>query len=181
MTNWFYQLEGQEALGPVPTETLKTLAKKGILKPTDLLWKNGYEQWVKAKRLQGLFPESTSVLPPIPDDRKNKTESTSGQNKQENIHQRKNQPLTAKIKEEDSTQINLDHLINPDENIAQANYNSNKHEPNNNGPDFPPPLPVTTEDAQIWFFSKGKTQYGPISSSELLKLKHEIREKLGCM
>jgi hypothetical protein len=55
MTNWFYQLEGQEALGPVPTETLKTLAKKGILKPTDLIWKDGYEKWVKAKRLKGLF------------------------------------------------------------------------------------------------------------------------------
>ena len=126
MTNWFYQLEGQEALGPVPTETLKTLAKKGILKPTDLLWKNGYEKWVKAKRLQGLFPESTSVLPPIPDDRKNKTESTSGQNKQVNIHQRMSQPKTAKIQEKDSTQINLDQLINPDKNIAQANYNLNK-------------------------------------------------------
>jgi len=84
------------------------------LKPTDLIWKDGYEKWVKAKRLQGLFPKSTFVLPPIPDDRKNKTESTPGQNKQENIYQRKNQPLTAKIQEEDSTQINLDQLIKPD-------------------------------------------------------------------
>ena len=170
MTIWFYQLEGQEALGPVPTETLKTLAKNGKLKPTDLIWKDGYEKWVKAKRLQGLFPKSIFVLPPIPDDRKNKTESTSGQNKQENIYQIKIQPNTAKIQEKDSTQINLDQLINPDKNIAQASYNLNKHEPNNNRQDFPPPLPVTTEDAQIWFFSKGKTQYGPISSSELLKL-----------
>ncbi|MCY2936806.1 MAG: DUF4339 domain-containing protein [Planctomycetota bacterium] len=170
MTIWFYQLEGQEALGPVPTETLKTLAKNGKLMPTDLIWKEGYEKWVKAKRLQGLFPKSIFVLPPIPDDRKNKTESTSGQNKQENIYEIKIQPKTAKIQDKDSTQINLDQLINPDKNIAQASYNLNKHEPNNNRQDFPPPLPVTTEDAQIWFFSKGKTQYGPISSSELLKL-----------
>ena len=117
MTIWFYQLEGQEALGPVPTETLKTLAKNGKLMPTDLIWKEGYEKWVKAKRLQGLFPESIFVLPPIPDDRKNKTESTSGQNKQENIYQIKIQPNTAKIQEKDSTQINLDQLINPDEEL----------------------------------------------------------------
>lgn len=117
MTIWFYQLEGQEALGPVPTETLKTLAKNGKLKPTDLIWKDGYEKWVKAKRLQGLFPKSIFVLPPIPDDRKNKTESTSGQNKQENIYQIKIQPNTAKIQEKDSTQINLDQLINPDEEL----------------------------------------------------------------
>ena len=44
MTIWFYQLEGQEALGPVPTETLKTLAKNGKLKPTDLIWKDGYQK-----------------------------------------------------------------------------------------------------------------------------------------
>jgi hypothetical protein len=50
-------------LGPVPTETLKTLAKKGILKPTDLIWKEGYEKWVKAKRLRGLEFISSGKIP----------------------------------------------------------------------------------------------------------------------
>jgi GYF domain 2 len=72
MSNWFYQLEGKEAEGPVSTTQLKELAKNGTLKQTDLIWKEGYEKWVKAKRLLGLF--AIKQPPELPTERrKNET------------------------------------------------------------------------------------------------------------
>lgn len=167
MTNWFYQLEGKEAEGPVSTARLKELAKDGILKPTDLIWKDGYEKWVKAKRLQGLEFKFLPTFPPLPDNRKNS--SLSGKEKAPVNSDDKNSSTDASSKI-DLNEFDL-HLIN-DSKIQSTNLKST-NEPSlvkSSGPDFPPPLPNSSDDDPVWYFSKGKNQYGPVSASEILKL-----------
>ena len=170
MTNWFYQLEGQEALGPVPTETLKTLAKKGILKPTDLIWKDGYEKWVKAKRLQGLFPEKANNLPPIPDDRKTYSERKIDHPDQRLVTNQENKDALSVIFNNEFEKLNLDSVMTSKNNNTYTEELIKNQETKKQEPDFPPPLPKISDDTPIWYFSKGKNQYGPISTIEILRL-----------
>src|ERR1043166_4789041 len=53
---WYYTSEGQ-AREPVTGSELKQLAAAGQLKPTDLVWKEGMSQWVRASLAPGPFEE----------------------------------------------------------------------------------------------------------------------------
>ena len=58
MANQWHYTKGDERIGPVSSDDLKQLAASGELKPDDLIWKDGLEDWKPASQLKGLFPES---------------------------------------------------------------------------------------------------------------------------
>lgn len=57
-TQWYYSgSNGQQ--GPVSSSELKALAGNGSLAPTDLVWKEGLEDWIEATKVRGLIsPEA---------------------------------------------------------------------------------------------------------------------------
>ncbi|MBP89399.1 MAG: hypothetical protein CMJ64_22255 [Planctomycetaceae bacterium] len=60
---WFYSRDGQYR-GPVTPAGLKQLAASNGLSPDDLVWREGMDDWVPAKRVQHLFPKPTQPPPP---------------------------------------------------------------------------------------------------------------------
>ena len=67
---WFYTTKKQQ-MGPVSWMDLRELADTGILKPHDMVWTEGMEEWVKAVQQRGLFAHgdgggriSATKLPP---------------------------------------------------------------------------------------------------------------------
>ena len=58
--------KGGQQQGPVSSKQLKQMAATGQLQPTDLVWKEGMEQWVAASSIKGLFAATTSTPPPPP-------------------------------------------------------------------------------------------------------------------
>ena len=61
---WYYK-QNNEQHGPVSTEQLKQLASRGQIQPTDLICKQGTDQWIPAGRVKGLLPASSSKLPSV--------------------------------------------------------------------------------------------------------------------
>jgi hypothetical protein len=59
---WFYAQENQR-FGPVSAAELKALADAGKLRPEDLVWREGMDGWVPARRVKGLFEAES---PPVP-------------------------------------------------------------------------------------------------------------------
>ncbi len=53
---WYYA-EGERQKGPVSAEELKRFVELGRVKPTDLVWQPGMDDWVAAKTIRGLVPE----------------------------------------------------------------------------------------------------------------------------
>lgn len=64
---WHYRVDGVQH-GPVTSADLKSLAGAGQLKATDLVWKEGLDQWVAASSVKGLLPVSppSAATPPPP-------------------------------------------------------------------------------------------------------------------
>jgi len=62
---WHYSRAGKKH-GPVSSVELQGLARKGLLSPEDLVWKEGMQAWQKAERLKGLFPAVAAAPPPMP-------------------------------------------------------------------------------------------------------------------
>jgi hypothetical protein len=56
---WFYTTNKQK-MGPVSWQELHELAEAGILKPSDTVWTEGMDKWVKAINQKGLFGEGGS-------------------------------------------------------------------------------------------------------------------------
>src|SRR5262245_34615342 len=56
MGEWYYTTNNQQ-MGPVSWDELRQLASSGLLHPTDMVWKEGMADWVKATRTDGLFSE----------------------------------------------------------------------------------------------------------------------------
>src|SRR2546421_607851 len=56
-TEWFYTTNKQE-MGPVSWQELTELVQAGILKPHDLVWTEGMDDWVKAINQEGLFTDA---------------------------------------------------------------------------------------------------------------------------
>ncbi|MFO0966156.1 MAG: GYF domain-containing protein [Gemmataceae bacterium] len=52
---WFYTRGGRQVDVPVSGPELRQLASKGLLKPTDLVWREGMPQWVRAATAPDLF------------------------------------------------------------------------------------------------------------------------------
>jgi hypothetical protein len=53
---WYYTNQGRQ-VGPVNETMLKQLASTNYLRPTDLVWKQGYPQWIPANTIPGLFAQ----------------------------------------------------------------------------------------------------------------------------
>jgi hypothetical protein len=60
---WYYG-EGERQKGPVTADELKRLVELGRVKPTDLVWQPGMDDWVPAKSIRGLVPESVDLSEP---------------------------------------------------------------------------------------------------------------------
>lgn len=149
MSKWFYKLEGKEVEGPISTTQLKELAKNGTLKQTDLIWKEGYEKWVKAKRLQGLYDKKNISLPPIPEDRKSVSSFNSEQKNNPINHQRKERKY---IKKEEKKHLK----IQPDSEIPNKNKEISSDRLQklpDNCPEFPASH-VNLENQKIFSFRK---------------------------
>ena len=52
-TEWYYS-QGKARLGPVSSLELRELAALGQLQPTDLVWKDGFAEWVAASKVKDL-------------------------------------------------------------------------------------------------------------------------------
>src|ERR1019366_6235442 len=53
---WFYTTNKQQ-MGPVSWMELHELAQVGILKPRDLVWSEGMDEWIQASAKKGLFAD----------------------------------------------------------------------------------------------------------------------------
>ncbi len=53
---WYYA-EGERQKGPVSADELKRFVELGRVKPTDLVWQPGMDDWVAAKTIRGLVPD----------------------------------------------------------------------------------------------------------------------------
>lgn len=65
---WHFSINGNQS-GPVSSSELKQLASSGKLSQTDLIWKNGMQDWIPAGKVKGLFsvqanPASPPPMPP---------------------------------------------------------------------------------------------------------------------
>ena len=67
MANWYYE-KGNDRFGPMNAREIKRIADSGQLLPSDLVWREGLQGWVEARRVKGLFPDqhpgSENVSPP---------------------------------------------------------------------------------------------------------------------
>jgi type IV pilus assembly protein PilA len=61
MSEWFYSQSGQQH-GPVSTAELRRLAREGALRQEDLLWQEGWKEWLPAAGVKGLFDAPVSAL-----------------------------------------------------------------------------------------------------------------------
>jgi GYF domain 2 len=58
---WYYTTEGKQQ-NPVALADLKRLFGEGVLKPTDMVWKEGMDRWIRASSLRELFADTTAKL-----------------------------------------------------------------------------------------------------------------------
>lgn len=58
---WYYTNEGKQ-MEPVSIKELKRLVTDGVLKPTDMVWKEGMARWIRASSLQELYPDPIASL-----------------------------------------------------------------------------------------------------------------------
>jgi|GEM_PF-1199166 len=73
MYEWYYAKENRR-LGPVDERELRSLAVSGEILPSDLVWREGLRDWIEARKMEGLFPNSNQIMrvsvpPPLPDKR----------------------------------------------------------------------------------------------------------------
>lgn len=62
---WYYAKDNDRH-GPISSGELKQLARDGVLKPTDLVWKEGMPDWQPASRVKDLFGDVPQTAPPTP-------------------------------------------------------------------------------------------------------------------
>jgi hypothetical protein len=56
MNNEWYYGQHDQQLGPVSIDELKALAAAGQLARTDIVWTEGFDDWIPAAEVEGLFP-----------------------------------------------------------------------------------------------------------------------------
>jgi len=66
---WLYSSDDDDQKGPVSAQELQRLAESGELRPDDLIWKEGMDEWLPASRLKGMTfsapaPEPSASPPP---------------------------------------------------------------------------------------------------------------------
>ncbi len=57
MAEWYYSQDGNQ-MGPVSLEAILKAAKNGLIKPNDMVWKDGWPDWKKASKA----PELAAAL-----------------------------------------------------------------------------------------------------------------------
>jgi len=58
---WYYTSEGKQ-MDPVSMKELRRLVTDGVLKPTDMVWKEGMERWIRASSVKELYPDPIAAL-----------------------------------------------------------------------------------------------------------------------
>lgn len=58
---WHYSRDGHRA-GPVSSDELKSMARDGSIRPSDLVWRVGMPQWIAAAKVKGLFAEGDPAV-----------------------------------------------------------------------------------------------------------------------
>jgi hypothetical protein len=66
---WYYTTNKQQ-MGPVSWDELRELAEVGILKPHDMVWSEGMDEWVKAINQSGLFGDGDEGVTAAPQGKK---------------------------------------------------------------------------------------------------------------
>jgi hypothetical protein len=65
---WYYA-QGDKQQGPVSPAEVKSLADAGKLLPDDLVWREGMEEWIPARKVKGLFDAdeaaAAKAAPPV--------------------------------------------------------------------------------------------------------------------
>lgn len=61
---WFYVDQSRDRQGPFTVPEFKALADEGTIQAETLVWSQGYEAWMPARKLAGLIPEGQSNSPP---------------------------------------------------------------------------------------------------------------------
>jgi hypothetical protein len=75
---WYYAKDGTKH-GPITVQQLKELAASGELRPSDLVWTQGQDEWKPANAVKGLLPESNKIEPPpVPKATHSEPATTSG-------------------------------------------------------------------------------------------------------
>ncbi|HZZ78329.1 MAG TPA: DUF4339 domain-containing protein [Gemmataceae bacterium] len=69
---WYYTTNKQQ-MGPVSWAELRELAEVGILKPHDMVWSEGMDEWVKAINQSGLFADDEEAVTADPKAKKKPT------------------------------------------------------------------------------------------------------------
>ncbi len=59
---WYYA-DGERQKGPVSANDLKEFVEQGRIKPTDLVWQPGMDDWVKANSIRGLVRDDLQEIP----------------------------------------------------------------------------------------------------------------------
>lgn len=59
---WIYLVNGVQK-GPVSDTQLRAMIEAGMLRPMDLLWREGLNDWIEAQTIPGLFPKSVVLAP----------------------------------------------------------------------------------------------------------------------
>jgi len=59
---WYYGKENKQH-GPVSAAELKRLAQQGQLRPSDLVWREGMDEWTPASKVRGLFEDAAPAPP----------------------------------------------------------------------------------------------------------------------
>jgi hypothetical protein len=62
---WYYASQGQQK-GPIAEAHLRQLAATHVLRPTDLVWKQGFPAWMPASSVPGLFTQFQAPAAPMP-------------------------------------------------------------------------------------------------------------------
>ncbi|HEY4310048.1 MAG TPA: DUF805 domain-containing protein [Pirellulales bacterium] len=57
---WFYS-QGGNRVGPVSAAQLRQFAESGTITPDDWVWKQGMQDWIPARRINGLFPQPADL------------------------------------------------------------------------------------------------------------------------
>lgn len=68
VSQWYVYLNGQQ-IGPINTQQVQGYISSGQMKPRDLVWKNGFQDWMAAEsvpEIASLFGPPSPPTPPVP-------------------------------------------------------------------------------------------------------------------
>ena len=73
-TQWYFDRDG-ERQGPLTTQQLRAMVDQGLIVPSTLLWREGFDDWVPASKVGGLFPDASGK--PTPDSKPSKSKQNA--------------------------------------------------------------------------------------------------------